>query len=334
MIYVIIYNKGKKIPVARPKYKMKDKEKRKNNNDKRLPELSIVILTYNVRELLADCLTSILKSKPPRAKWQIIVIDNASTDHTAETITKRFPAVELIKSKKNLGFSKGNNLAIPKIKSPYVLFLNPDTVIKGNAIANTLKFIKTKPKAGAVTCKVLLPDGKIDYSCHRGFPTPWNAFCYFSGLSRIFPSLKLFAGYTASYLDLEKTHQVDCISGTFFLVKKEAAEKVGWWDTDYFWNGEDIEFCFNLRKRGFEIYYYPKEYIIHYKGSSSGLRKRKGVKVSKEIKLMAVESGIQAMRIFYTKHYLKNSSSFSRLLILFGILILEKIRLLKIRFGS
>jgi len=299
-----------------------------------MPELSIVILTYNVRDLLVNCLASVLKSKPPRAKWQIIVIDNASTDHTKEAINQRFPDVEVIKSKKNLGFSRGNNLAIPKIKSPYVLFLNPDTIIKGHAISNTLKFIKTKPKAGAVTCKVLLPEGKIDYSCHRGFPSPWNAFCYFSGLSRIFPSSKLFAGYTASYLDLKKTHRVDCISGTFFLVKREAAEQVGWWDTDYFWNGEDIEFCFNLRKRGFEIYYYPKEYIIHYKGSSSGLRKREGLKVPKKTRLMAAKSGIKAMRIFYAKHYLKDSPLFSRLLISFGIWLLEKIRLLRVYLSA
>ncbi len=296
-----------------------------------MSELTIVILTYNVAELLLDCIASIYKSKPKKANWQIIVVDNASSDNTSHLVKKNFPKVELIRSNKNLGFSAGNNMAIPKIKANYILFLNPDTIIEGNAIWETLKFLKSKPKAAAATCKVLLPTGQLDYSCHRGFPTPWNSFCYFTGLSKLFPSVKFFTGYTLTHMNLNRTHKVDCICGTFFLVKKEAAEQVGWWDTDYFWNGEDIEFCFNLRKLGWDIYYYPKAHIIHYKGSSSGLKKTAKSKVSKNTRIRAARSGIMAMRIFYSKHFIKDASWISRIITLSGIWLLEKIKLWKIQ---
>lgn len=296
-----------------------------------MPELTIVILTYNVAELLLDCIASIYKSKPTKTNWQIIVVDNASSDDTLYLVRKNFPQVEVIRSNKNLGFSAGNNMAIPKIKADYVLFLNPDTIIKGKAISETLNFLKSIPKAAAATCKVLLPDGQLDYSCHRGFPTPWNSFCYFTGLSRLFPSTKIFSGYTSTYMNLNRTHKVDCISGTFFLVKREAAEQVGWWDTDYFWNGEDIEFCFNLRKLGWDIYFYSKAHIIHYKGSSSGLKKTGRSKVSKSTRIKAAKSGIMAMRIFYSKHFMKDALWISRIIVLGGIWLLEKIRLWKIQ---
>jgi len=296
------------------------------------PDLSIVILAYNVKSLLLDCLESLYQNKPKESVWQVIVVDNASSDGTLEAVNRLFPQVVTVKSNKNLGFAQGNNLAINKIKSDYVLFLNPDTVVKGKAIPETLKFLKSKEKAGAITCKVLLPGGQIDYSCHRGFPSPWNSFCYFTGLAKVFPSRRLFSGYTATYLDLNKIHKIDCISGTFFLIRKKAAEEVGWWDTDYFWNGEDIEFCFNLHELGWDIYYYPGQRIIHYKGSSSGLRKTGKLKVPKETKLKAAESGIKAMRIFYSKHYMKGTPWFYKRLILMGIGLLEKVRLWKIRY--
>jgi len=295
-------------------------------------DLSIVILAYNVKSLLFDCLNSIYQSKPKESVWQVIVVDNASSDGTLEAVKKNFPQATTIRSNENLGFARGNNLAIDKIKSDYILFLNPDTIIKGQAISGTLEFLKSRKKAGVATCKVLLPNGRIDYSCHRGFPSPWNSFCYFTGLARAFPSLKFFSGYTATYLDLDEIHKLDCISGTFFLVKKEAAQLVGWWDSDYFWNGEDVEFCFNLRKLGKEVYYYPREYIIHYKGSSSGLGKTGKLKVPKSTKIKAAKSGIKVMRIFYSKHYMKEAPWLYRQFVLIGIWWLEKVRLWKIQF--
>lgn len=283
------------------------------------PDLSIVILNFNVRDLLLKCLESVFKSKKSSDHWQIIVVDNASTDVSVEELRKRHFDIEIVENKKNLGFSAGNNVGVKRVKAPVILFLNPDTEIVDNAIGKSLDFLLSNPDIGAVTSKVELPNGQLDYSCHRGFPTPWNSFCYFSGLSKIFPKLAIFSGYTASYLDVDTTHEIDCLTGAFLMVRKIAAEQIGWWDTDYFWNGEDIEFCYCLKLKGWKIFYYPEVKIIHYKGSSAGKEKSK-----------TVSHGISAMRIFYMKHYYKKYPPLFRDFILAGIKMLEHYRKAKL----
>ncbi|TSC85976.1 MAG: Glycosyl transferase family 2 [Microgenomates group bacterium Gr01-1014_7] len=276
------------------------------------PDLSIVILNYNVRDLLLKCLESVFKTK---SNWQVIVVDNASSDGSAEAVREKYPEIELIENKKNLGFSAGNNVGVKKAKAPVVLFLNPDTEIVNNAIEKTLEFLLGNPEIGAVTSKVELPNGKLDYSCHRGFPTPWNAFAYFTGLSKLFPYFSLFAGYTATYLDMKTAHEIDCLTGAFLMVRKIAGEQIGWWDEDYFFNGEDIEFCFSLKEKSWKIYFYPDVKIIHYKGSSAKKERSKTVSL-----------GISAMRIFYMKHYYKKYPPVFRDLVLAGIKMLEHYR--------
>ena len=294
------------------------------------PDLSIIILNYNVRDLLLKCLDSVFKNKKTADNWQVIVVDNASSDGSVEALKEKYSivqiphigsgeAVELMENKENLGFAAGNNVAIPKIKAPVVLFLNPDTKVVDGAISKSLKFLLSNPDIGALTCRVELPNGKLDYSCHRGFPTPWNAFCYFSGLSKLFPYSSIFAGYTASYLDTQTTHEIDCLTGAFLMVRKIAGDQIGWWDKDYFWNGEDIEFCFNLKEKGWKIYFYPEVKIIHYKGSSSNQGRSK-----------TISHGVSAMRIFYKKHFYKNYPPILRDIIMAGIKILEHYRKAKL----
>lgn len=304
-------------------------------------ELAIVILSFNVKELLLKCLGSIYKGEPEAEIWQIVVVDNASSDGSSEAVRKRYPGVKVISSPKNVGFAAGNNLALAKVLTPFVLFLNPDTVVDPGAISKSLDFLNSHPEAGAVTCRVELPDGRLDYSCHRGFPTPWNSFCYFTGLARLWPKSRLFAGYTATYQDLNTVHEMDCGSGTFFLVRTEAGVAVakakatkGWWDEDYFWNGEDIEFCWRLRKLGWKIYFYPKARIIHYKSSSSGLWSTAGIQVPLETRLAATKSATQAMRIFYRKHYLDKSPKIVAAAVEMGINWLERRRLRAISRGG
>jgi len=293
------------------------------------PDLSIIILNYNVKDLLLNCLESVFKD-PSSKNWQVIVVDNASSDGSVEAVKKEFPGVELITSKENLGFSAGNNSAISKVKAPTVLFLNPDTEIVDGAISKSLEYLMTNPDIGAITCRVELPNGKLDYSSHRGFPTPWNSFAYFSGLSKLFPKSPIFAGYTASYLDINKTHEIDCLTGAFLMVRKIAGDAINWWDKDYFWNGEDIEFCFNLKEKGWKILFFSEAKIIHYKGASSGLWKIAATKVEKSQRLKSATYGVSAMRIFYKKHYYKNYPPILRDLILIGINLLEKYRKAKI----
>ncbi len=308
------------------------------------PELSIIILNYNVKELLLNCLESIFKNKGESDKWQVIVVDNDSSDGSVEALrsylTSHGPErsrmggkLELVENKENLGFAGGNNLGVKKAKAPVILFLNPDTVIVGHAIQKTLEVLLSNPDYGAITCKVELPDGRMDYSCHRGFPTPWNSLTYFTGMAKRFSNYPLFAGYTASYLDVSAPHEVDCISGTFLMVRKIAGEQIGFWDKDYFFNGEDIEFCYRLRSAGWKIYYYPEVKIIHYKGSSSGLWQTGVMKVEKSTKLTAATHAASAMRIFYKKNYYKQYPPLLRDFVLWGIKLLEHYRKFKIVTG-
>lgn len=231
-------------------------------------------------------------------------------------VKAKFPKVKLLETGSNLGFAAGNNFALPYVKSEYVLFLNPDTEVQGKAIESCLTFLNTHSDFGAATCKVMLPDGHIDYSCHRGLPTPWNSLCYFLGLAKAFPKSKLFAGYTATYLDIDKPHEIECATGAFLMVRKTAGEQIKWWDEDYFWNGDDVEFCYKLRQKNWKIMYLPKEKIIHYKGSSSVS--------SPEAKMVAAKSSTQAMRIFLKKHY---AGTFGEFAVSLAIFVLEKYRI-------
>lgn len=297
------------------------------------PELSIVILNFNVKELLLNCLDSIFLSKGKLDRWQIIVIDNASNDESVESVRKKYPKVKVVENKSNLGFAVGNNSAIPFVSAPVILFLNPDTVVVDHAIQESLETLLSNPDYGALTCKVELPDGRLDYSCHRGFPTPWNSFCYFTGLAKVFSASSFFSGYTAAYLDTNYAHEIDCISGTFLMVRKIAGEQIGFWDEDYFFNGEDIEFCFRLREKGWKIYFYPDVKIIHYKGSSSGLWRTSATKVAQGIKLTAATHAASAMRIFYKKHYYRKYPPLFRDFVFWAIKILENWRKFKIKTG-
>lgn len=295
------------------------------------PDLSIIILNYNVKDLLLNCLDSIFKNKTNKDNWQIIVVDNASSDGSVEALkNKGYKDIEILENKENLGFSAGNNVGVKKAKAPVILFLNPDTAIVGKALQNTYKYLMGNPDIGALTCRVELPDGRLDYSSHRGFPTPWNSLTYFIGLSKLFPSVPLLSGYTASFLDINKTHEIDCLTGAFLMVRKIAGEQIGFWDEDYFFNGEDIEFCYCLKEKGWKIYFYPEEKIIHYKGSSSGLWSTSLSSVEKSKKIKAAKHGVGAMKIFYMKHFYKKYPPLFRDFILFGIKMLENYRKLKI----
>ena len=309
--------------------------KEKTVQDSSKPDLSIVILSFNVKELLLKCLESLYLNMSKGDIFQVIVVDNDSKDESLEAAKKVFPQIEAYQSGSNLGFSGGNNFAVPHIKSDFVLFLNPDTVVEGDVIQRCLETLKMDLGMGAITCRVEFPNGQIDYSTHRGIPTPWNSLMYFTGLSRLFPHSKLFSGYTASYLDTKTPHEVDCVSGVFLMLRKEVGEAIHWWDQDYFWNGEDIEFCYRLKEKGWKIFYFPYKggKIIHYKGSSSGLWSTSRGEVPKERKIISAKHAASAMRIFYKKHFYKRYPVIMRDLVLLAITLLEKWRIFKISVG-
>ncbi len=308
---------------------MKKKKTDEKNN------LSIVILSYNVRELLVNCIDSLLKD-PDSINWQIIIVDNNSQDDSVNFIKKNYPNILLIESKNNLGFSAGNNLAIDRIESKYVLFLNPDTLVRANAISTTLRYLSAHPQVGAATCKVELPNGIIDEGCHRGFPTPWNALCHFSGLSKIFNKSKWFSGYILGYKNYNEIHEIDALTGAFMMIPTSVGKQLDWWDEDYFWNGEDIDFCYRIKQLGLKVMYLPDVKITHFKGSSGGYKKNSHGKetVNKETKILAAKSSTQAMKIFYEKHYKQRYPRWLTWISLRGIDLLEKVRVLPLQLSK
>ena len=300
-------------------------------------DLSIIIVNYNTKEFLKKCLVSILSSidgKPStslvrgKINYEIIVVDNASSDKSAEMTRKEFSHIKLIANEVNGGFSKANNQGI-KIsqKSRYVLFLNPDTVVQKNTIEEMIKFMDQHIDVGASTCKLVMPNGEIDDASHRGFPTPWNAFTHFSGLSKLSPRSKLLSGYSLGWMDLESAHEIDALAGAFMIVRREAGDQVNWWDEDYFFYGEDIDFCFMLKERGWKIYYVPTVFVTHYKGVSGGIKKvsKEITTASEETKKRATKWRFNAMRIFYDKHYREKYPRFMTFLVNKGIKFREKL---------
>ncbi len=283
-------------------------------------DLSIIIVSYNTKDFIRECLKSI-KVTSKGFDYEIIVVDNVSSDGTSQMVKEEFPDVITIKSRENLGFSKANNLGVKKSKGRYVLFLNPDTVVYKNALFNMVKFMDEHKEAGAATCKLVMPGGRLDDAAHRGFPNPWNSFSYFSGLSKVFPKSKLFGGYNLGWLDISKTHEIDACAGAFMMVRRQAGEKIGWWDEDYSFYGEDLEFCFRLKEEGWKIYFVPSISILHYKGVSGGIKKvsKRITTANLETKKRVTNWRFDAMRIFYKKHYQNRYPSLLSWVVLGGI---------------
>ncbi len=300
-----------------------------------MKDISIIIVSYNTKEFLLSCLTSISKPVPKSIDYEVIVVDNNSQDNTVNEVKemKGQPSgLKVIANKKNFGFSKGNNIGVHVAKGRYLLFLNADTLLKEDVIQHMLSFMESHKDTGAATCVLRMPNGKIDDATHRGFPTPWNAFCYFSGLAKLFPKSLLFNGYNLGWQDLDAVHEIDALAGAFMLVRREAGEDVHWWDEDYFFYGEDLDFCYQLKQRGWKIYYIPDVEIVHFKGVSGGIKKESQhiTKADSETRLRAMNARFDAMRIFYKKHYVKTYPTILTWIVLQGITFKQKMAMRKI----
>jgi len=290
---------------------------------KRKVDLSVVILSYNTKELLRNCLRSVFASKAGGYQIEVIVVDNASPDSSPKMVKEEFPEAKLIVNKENLGFAKGNNLALQRANGRYILFLNSDTEVTPEAFRKMIVFMDKNPKVGASTPKTMLFSGGMDPDCHRGFPTPWASFCYFLGLERLFPRSKFFGRYHKFYLDLNRPHEIDAGFGTFMFVRKETLAQVGNWDETYFFYGEDLDLFYRIKKAGWKVMFYPEPLVIHHKGASSGLRKEsKGVtKASKETRISTAKASVKAMEIFYNKFYKDRYPAWVTWIVILGIKI-------------
>jgi O-antigen biosynthesis protein len=264
-----------------------------------LPEVSVIIVNYNVRDFLHQALLSLQKALKG-IRSEIFVVDNASDDGSAEMVRRRFPRIQLIANTANLGFAKANNIALKKARGKFLLLINPDTVVQENTIRVMVEFLQNHPEAGLAGCKILNPDGSFQPSCRRGFPTPWVAFTKIFGLSKIFPKSKLFGHYNLTYLDTEETYPVDALSGSFMMVRRETFEQVGGLDESYFMYGEDLDWCYRIRQAGWRIFYVHTTQIIHYKGESTRRSSIDEIRTFYDAMHLFVEKHFRSSRVFNT----------------------------------
>lgn len=254
-------------------------------------EVSVIIVNYNVRDFLHQSLLSLQKALKG-VRSEIIVVDNASDDGSVEMVRQRFQHIKLMVNSTNIGFAKANNIALKRARGKFILLINPDTIVQEDTIRLMFKFFKTHPECGLAGCKILNPDGSFQASCRRGFPTPWVGFTKMFGLSRLFPTVKLFGQYHLTYLSVDETYPVDAVSGSFMMVRSKVVNLVGGLDESFFMYGEDLDWCYRIRQAGWQVYYVHSTQIVHYKGEST-----------KRSSLDEIKTFYKAMHLFVEKHF-------------------------------
>jgi len=298
---------------------------------KNKPIISVIILNYNSGNYLAQCLASLARSTLPASDFEIIVVDNASTDNSILKIKKLIHSLKIDNCKlkinsSNLGFAAGNNRGIgfSNPASKYLIFLNPDTLVEPDTLQKMLAFFRSDLRPDAATCKIILAKtSQIQPECHRDFPTPLSAFLHFTGISS--------RQYFMEYLDYSQTQLINACVGAFFMVRRRVGEDVGWWNEKYFFYGEDLDFCFKLKQKNYHLYYHPNTFITHFQGISSGIKKTVSA-ASRQTRARSARASTQAMRIFYQENLFPHYSPPTRFLVLTGIKLLELIRVFKTKF--
>ncbi len=270
-------------------------------------DITVVIVNYNVKDFLLQCLRSV-QTASEGMKVETIVVDNNSEDGSVEYLRPLFPNVEFIKLKENLGFSKANNIGIEKAKGKYILILNPDTLLEKDTLRKMYDYMERTPEAGCAGCKVLNPDGSFQISSRRGFPTPWASFCKLFGLQKLLPKSKFFASYNQTFRSEDETYFVDAVMGAFMFCRADALHEANGFDTDFFMYGEDLDLCYRMNMNGWKTAYYPETAIIHYKGEST-----------RRSKINEVKHFYEAMEIFAKKHFA--GSAFFLMFLRLGIFI-------------
>lgn len=281
-------------------------------------DLGIVIVNWNTSDLLRRCLETVMASEGDFS-FKVVLVDNASTDGSADMVRTQFPAVQVIASPINGGFSYGNNLGLKALgyhgKSDvdpdaprYALLLNPDTEVPPNALYDMVQFMDARREIGIAGPKLVLEDGSLDLACRRSFPTPLVSFYRFSGLSKLFPRHPRFGQYNMTFADPDQEIEVDSVVGAYMQVRREAIHDAGLLDETFFMYGEDLDWAFRIKKAGWKVYYHPQVIVKHVKRAAS----RRSKKAQFEFQ--------RAMLIFYRKHYEKTTPLWLHSLVMLGLL--------------
>lgn len=254
-------------------------------------QLSIIIVSYQVKYFLEQCLHAVCAAIQ-NIEAEVWVVDNASTDGTVNYLQVKFPQVKFIINAHNAGFAKANNQALHICSGKYLLYLNPDTIVPEDCFEQCIHFMNQHAGAGAMGIKMIDGSGTFLPESKRSFPTPMNSLFKLTGLSKLFPKSKIFARYALAYLDENRNHEVDVLSGAFMLCKKEIIVSLNGFDEAFFMYGEDIDLSYRIQKAGYKNYYFGECSIIHFKGEST-----------KKNSIGYVKTFYNAMNIFVKKHY-------------------------------
>jgi len=284
--------------------------------------ISIVIVNFKVPHYVKQAILS-LRDAELFEQTEIIVVDNASGDDSEKIVLDEFPEITWIGLKQNIGFGKACNVGTRNARGEYVLFLNPDTVVSRNTLSSCVRCIESNDRIGLIGPKILNPDGTMQASCRRSFPTPLVALYHFSGLSKLFPKSQHVGRYNMTYLDEDQLNRVDAVSGSFMFMRKGLFDQIGGFDEQFFMYGEDLDLCRQVYEKGYEVWYNPETQIIHYKGTSSAKRI-----------FYSQLAFYQAMVLFSRKYSKSHEAFLPGWLVLIGIFIQAAIHIGKGLFKS
>lgn len=269
--------------------------------------LSVIVVSYNVREFVKQCLHSLSRAHFT-GQVEIVVVDNDSYDGTAEMVRRSFPMVRLVANQSNRGFAAAANQGVAASIGDFVLLLNPDTIVEEQTLQVLSDYLRAHPETGCVGPKILNSDGSLQAACKRSFPTPWVALTHLLGLAALFPKSRRFARYNLTYLDPDQTHVVEAVSGSCMCLPRWIWGEIGPMDEAFFLFGEDLDYCYRIGQAGYQVVYHPATHIVHYKGESI-----------KTAPFDSLRAFYKAMEIFSAKHDSLSGGIITRTFIRFGI---------------
>jgi len=254
-------------------------------------DLSVIIVNWNVKDLLRECLKSLYAATRGIA-FEVFVVDNASTDGSSQMVQGEFPQVHLIENTANLGFARANNQAIRLSQGRHVLLLNPDTVVLPDALTRMVRFADSHLQIGAIGPRILRPNGAVDFRCARRFPSLTSELWEKTGLATRFPNSRIFGEHLMGHWDHKDGRPVDLLTGACLMARREVIDRVGLMDEDFFLYGEDVDWCYRIKRAGWQVFYYADVGIIHFGGQSSA-------SVQLELDMEALRS----LNLFFRKNY-------------------------------
>lgn len=282
-------------------------------------DVGIVIVNWNTRDLLRVCLQTVYASIGDFT-YSVVMVDNASTDGSAEMVRTEYPQVTVIEAGENVGYPKGNNIGLRALgyraagdidagAPRYALLLNPDTEVPPTALYEMMRYMDSQPDVGIAGPKLILMDGSLDKACRRGFPTPMVSLYHFSGLAKVFPRSPRFGRYNMTYLPVDEEAEVDSVVGAYMQVRREAIRDAGLLDERFFMYGEDLDWAFRIKSAAWRVVYHPQVVVKHVKRAASRQSKR------------AQFEFWRAMLLFYRKHYRRTTPIWLHGIIMTGLLL-------------